>query len=648
MAAVVSNNTPGTHIIVTQPSSVVALPCASVRLSGPVGASYVQLCASDGTVMASFDVFDSNLSGATFADRMDDLVDTYLKGIGGTGLVTRWSGGTTGLTPSTLTSGDITVSGVLVPANGGTGSSSALTGNKLMQSNAGATAIVEGTSSSAPEFADALTVGTGTVESAGTISQSLGGLVTGVGTNFTDDMEGGMFTPNGFPPHVVSRVNSATQLVLSISGAIAVVPAGTAYEIRYGPGVVSCAAGLIATDQRIYLTDQAGQLRFGKFATAATLNVNTMASPTSLLVVDPGGGAATFAYTNATNAQNFTAPTVVTNNTTFTTASRTLYQTGSISQTGTTITGVGTTFTTAMVGGVLVPTSGTPVEIVAFVSTTELTGAVSQSIASGTYRLYYGSSQIGPNGYASFAGVRLPNVAASSPGLATDANGYIIAGSGGGGGVDVVQTIVTATGAGTYTPTAGMTHVVVEVQGPGGAGSGASAAGGQHNFGNGGGGGGYVRAVYTAATIGASQAYVVGVAGSSDTSFSTGATGITGGRGGAGATQASVGTGSSNFGDDAGGAAGTTTVGGSVTGALAINGSRGGNGFTLAGTGQYGGRGGDAHLGNGGADITGVNDAGNAGGNYGGGGGGAAALANGPAGGAGGAGCIVFTEYIAV
>lgn len=39
------------------------------------------------------------------------------------GLVTRWSGGTTGLTPNTLTSGDITIAGTLVAANGGTGQS---------------------------------------------------------------------------------------------------------------------------------------------------------------------------------------------------------------------------------------------------------------------------------------------------------------------------------------------------------------------------------------------------------------------------------------------------------------------------------------------------------------------------------------------
>lgn len=647
MAAVVSNNTPGTHIIVTQPSSVVALPCASVRLSGPVGASYVQLCASDGTVMASFDVFDSNLTGATFADRMDDLVDTYLKGIGGTGLVTRWSGGTTGLTPSTLTSGDITVAGVLVPANGGTGSAATLTGNKLMQSDAGATAIVEGTSSTQPRFVNSVLSGGTTSAPFGTVSQTTT-TVTGVGTSFATSMIGGYFAPTGYLPAVITAVASTTSMTVSVSQTV---PAGTAYDVIFGSTAIIGAAGQVSGETlRGY--GATSQIVLGT-SPAVTLTAPAPAAARTITFPD-GGTNTTVPYLNATSQQLFTAQVNVTgssllsNNQVVAGGARTNYSTGTVSQSGTVITGSGTTFTSAMVGGVLVPNTGTSVEIVAFVSTTELTAAVSQSFSSTAYNLFYNAGQIGRNGYANFAGLRLPNVAASSPSLATDANGYIIAGSGGGGGVDVVQTIVTATGAGTYTPTAGMTHVVVEVQGPGGAGSGSSAGGGQHNFGNGGGGGGYVRAVYTAATIGASEGYVVGVAGSSDTSFSTGATGITGGRGGAGASQASVGTGVSNFGDDAGGTAGTTTVGGSVTGALAIRGQRGGNGFTLASTGQYGGRGGDAHLGSGGADITGINDAGNAGGNYGGGGGGAASLNNSPAGGAGGAGCIVFTEYIAV
>ena len=47
------------------------------------------------------------------------------------GLVTRWSGGTTGLLPNSLTSGDITVTGTLIAANGGTGFASYAVGDLL-------------------------------------------------------------------------------------------------------------------------------------------------------------------------------------------------------------------------------------------------------------------------------------------------------------------------------------------------------------------------------------------------------------------------------------------------------------------------------------------------------------------------------------
>ena len=51
--------------------------------------------------------------------------------------VTRWSGGTTGILPSTLTSGDVTISGTLVIANGGT--------NGTVSPTAGAVAYGDGT-----------------------------------------------------------------------------------------------------------------------------------------------------------------------------------------------------------------------------------------------------------------------------------------------------------------------------------------------------------------------------------------------------------------------------------------------------------------------------------------------------------------------
>ena len=71
------------------------------------------------------------------------VTDTFLKWNGSafvwnsavTAAVTGFSGGTTGLTPNTLTTGDITVSGTLVAANGGTGLTSSGANGNVLTSN---------------------------------------------------------------------------------------------------------------------------------------------------------------------------------------------------------------------------------------------------------------------------------------------------------------------------------------------------------------------------------------------------------------------------------------------------------------------------------------------------------------------------------
>lgn len=70
----------------------------------------------------------------------------------------------------------------------------------------------------------------------------------------------------------------------------------------------------------------------------------------------------------------------------------TKYNTGTVSQSGTIITGVGTTFTTSMTGGFLVYTTtqtATAVRIRAVTSATSITTDVSQTVASTSYNIYY-------------------------------------------------------------------------------------------------------------------------------------------------------------------------------------------------------------------------------------------------------------------
>ncbi len=67
----------------------------------------------------------------------------------------------------------------------------------------------------------------------------------------------------------------------------------------------------------------------------------------------------------------------------------TLYDTGTITQSGTTVTGTGTTFTASMVGSRFTTTGGTSAVITAFTSTTSITINVSQTIASASnYRIH--------------------------------------------------------------------------------------------------------------------------------------------------------------------------------------------------------------------------------------------------------------------
>lgn len=72
------------------------------------------------------------------------------------------------------------------------------------------------------------------------------------------------------------------------------------------------------------------------------------------------------------------------------------YSVGTISQSGTTITLASTdsfaTFNAAMVGGILIPTNGSPLRITAFLTTTTLTVSTSQILSSTAYTIFYNFS----------------------------------------------------------------------------------------------------------------------------------------------------------------------------------------------------------------------------------------------------------------
>lgn len=207
--------------------------------------------------------------------------------------------------------------------------------------------------------------------------------------------------------------------------------------------------------------------------------------------------------------------------------------------------------------------------------------------------------------------------------------------------------IQTFTGNGTYTPAAGMKFCIALVTGGGGGGGGADTSGTNSAGGAGGGAGGTAIGIFSAATIGASQAVTIGAAGTGGAN--------TGGNGGAGgdSTLGALLTGS-------GGAAGSGTlngvsgagVGGAASsGSVNITGGSGTNGIYVTSVVGVGGNGGASFWGGGGKGSLsgdGESEAGAAGAAFGSGGGGASARNNssGSAGGAGKAGVCVIIEFV--
>lgn len=142
----------------------------------------------------------------------------------------------------------------------------------------------------------------------------------------------------------------------------------------------------------------------------------------------------------------------------------------------------------------------------------------------------------------------------------------------------VARQVFTTTG--TYTPTAGMLYCDIEVLGGGGGSGGLPATVGlQSACSGGGGGGGYARGIFSAGTIGVSQAVTVGAAG---------AAGAAGNNpGGAGGTT-SVGALLSATGGGGGGGAGVTTAGNTGLAAGGVGGvGTGGDFRTVGGSGGW-------------------------------------------------------------
>jgi hypothetical protein len=134
------------------------------------------------------------------------------------------------------------------------------------------------------------------------------------------------------------------------------------------------------------------------------------------------------------------------------------YDIGTASQSGTTVTGAGTTFTAAMNGGRIMFANGDWASITAFVSGTQLTVSPSQTVSSQAFVVYFPTSGTTAVGYSSLTSHRAPqSTAVGYQSFLQAAEATYTTGTAGTGGVS--STTVTGVGTSWYSEMANGTIV---------------------------------------------------------------------------------------------------------------------------------------------------------------------------------------------
>jgi len=229
-----------------------------------------------------------------------------------------------------------------------------------------------------------------TFYSTGTVSQS-GFFVTGVGTNFPAAAIGGKITySNGNTATVLGRYSGGTSLLVDTSYTVS---AGASYELSYSN---------VYSPSTIYVGNTVGAS-----AGTASQSGNTVTQVIGTNFPASGLVGATFTFLGggygSSTVMTRTSNTVITLSDSKTVPSGTpfiiTYHSdtpdtvsipggSTVSQSTTTVTGVGTNFQSYHIGATLTFTSGgAPVTITAVTNTTHVTVSVSQTVASTTYTL---------------------------------------------------------------------------------------------------------------------------------------------------------------------------------------------------------------------------------------------------------------------
>lgn len=353
----------------------------------------------------------------------------------------------TWVTSPSLTS--LTLSTPLVATSGGTGISSYAIGD-LLAAN---------TTTTLSRIADVntgnalISGGVSTLPSWGKIDLTTH--ITGIlpvsngGTNISSYTIGDLIYATGTTA-LASLADVATGNAL-ISGGVATAPAwGKIGLTTHVSGILPIAnggtGGSAALTNGKIIVSAAGAMVEGTSSSTPTFSSATLTAGTNQLVLSSGqtitinapSPAASRVYTipDVLTAANFImseGTQIINGLKGFTSAqfwfsTDTNYAVGTASQSGTTITGVGTTWNTSMVGGVIRFADGQLTFVKSFVSTTSLTAAISQSIASQAYVLYYGYTQMDNRGNIGTVNINMSSLSPSSV-VQTDSSRNLITAS---------------------------------------------------------------------------------------------------------------------------------------------------------------------------------------------------------------------------
>lgn len=219
----------------------------------------------------------------------------------------------------------------------------------------------------------------------GTISQSSGGTITGVGTTFTPEMVGGLLTVTSGPSKDQTRLITAfTSPTVITTPANTAIAAGANFSLAYKLGTVSQTTTTITGRSTLFTA----AMNRGIFQYTTVALGQLIPPPTTTVAIT--------AFTNSTTLTTPTSQTAIAGQT-FSLA----YSNGTVGQTGNVVTGTGTAFTNAMVGGILTFTSGassgTQVAINTVTNATTITVSTSLTVASGTtFSVSFGQTRFSP------------------------------------------------------------------------------------------------------------------------------------------------------------------------------------------------------------------------------------------------------------